>query len=102
MSVPEVREHLSPLNQALEVFPHVENGNQFFFRRGPSPVVRKREYIYSQNCLIESAITHNYLNMKYYLVSFMKNVDKKTLVNEKDSYGRPAIFYSSYFSKSFR
>ena len=49
--------------------------------------------------LIESAITHNYLDMKYYLVSFNRNVDKKALVNQKDSFGRPAIFYSAYFSK---
>ena len=35
----------------------------------------------SANMLIKQSIARNYLEMKYYLVSFNKNLDKKTLVN---------------------
>lgn len=48
--------------------------------------------------MVEQALMHNYKDMKYYLISFNKNVEKKTLVNQCDSFGRPAIFYSAYLS----
>lgn len=38
------------------------------------------------------------MTMKYYLESFMKKIDQKALINKRDSYDRPAIFYSAYKS----
>ena len=54
--------------------------------------------LYSDNILIEASIKKNFLDIKYYVASFVKHLDKKSLINSKDPYGRPAIFYSAYFS----
>ncbi len=55
--------------------------------------------MYSENIIIEAAIKKSFLEMKYYLMSFQLNCDKKALVNERDTYGRPAIFYSAFLGK---
>lgn len=57
-----------------------------------------RPFKYNENSLIEAAISRDHLDIKYYLQSFMKNIEKKMLVNYKDILGRPAIFYSAFFN----
>ena len=51
--------------------------------------------------MIEYALEpKNFLDMKFYLDSVIRNIDKKDLINQIDSYGRPAIFYSAFNSKT--
>lgn len=44
-------------------------------------IVKTNKFKYSSQVLIEGALTKNYLDLKYYLVSYIRNSDKKILVN---------------------